>query len=98
LRNKKSPMNAYAILLMGWHLHDKGVLQEQQTLKDTGSANFIGCATLINCLAKCYNMTKKRPIEKVVCLPSFNEVVRIPIFDTEDCIVGFLIDPLLSKG
>jgi hypothetical protein len=95
LRKKKSPMNAYA-MLMDWHVREKGVLQEKQTLKDAGSANFIGCAMLINRLAKRYNMTNKRPIEKVVCLPSSKEVVRIPIFDAEDCIVELLTNPLLK--
>jgi hypothetical protein len=92
---EKSPMNAYA-MLMDWHLRDKGVLQEKETLKDAGSANFIGCATLINRLAKRYNMTDKRPIKKVVRLPSSKEVVRIPIFDAEDCIVELLTNPLLK--
>jgi hypothetical protein len=63
LHKKKSPLNAYA-MLMDWHLRDKGVRQEQQTLKDAGTAIFIGCAMLINHLAKHYNMTNNRPIEK----------------------------------
>jgi hypothetical protein len=41
-------------------------------------------------------MTNKRPIENVVRLPSSKEVVRIPIFDAEDCIVELLTNPLLK--
>jgi hypothetical protein len=41
-------------------------------------------------------MTNKRPIEKVVRLPSSKEVVRIPIFGTEDYIVELLTNPLLQ--
>jgi hypothetical protein len=95
LRKKKSPMNAYS-MVMDWHLREKGVLKEGMTLKDAGTANFIGRSTLINRLAKRYNMTNKMPIEKVVRLPSSKEVVRIPIFDAEDCIVELLTNPLLK--
>jgi hypothetical protein len=42
-KKRKSPLNAYA-MLMDWHLCDKGVRQEQQTLKDAGTAIFIGRA------------------------------------------------------
>jgi hypothetical protein len=95
LRKKKSPMNAYA-MIMDWHLREKGVLKEHQRLKEAGRGNYVGRSALIERLAKRYNMTNKTPQEKVVRLPSSKEVVRIPVFDAEDCIVELLTNPLLQ--
>lgn len=94
LRKKKAPMNAYAAVF-DWHLREKGTITEGMTLKDAGSAHYVGREALINRLAHRYNMDKKKPVEKVVRLPSSKEVVKIPVFDAEDCIAGLLTNPKL---
>lgn len=95
LRKKKAPMNAYD-MVMDWHLQEKGVLKQGQTLKEAGSVNYVGRSSLVDRLAKRYNMKNKMPMEKVVRLPSTKEVVRIPLFHAEDCIVELLTNPLLK--
>ena len=95
LRKKKAPMNAYASIF-DWHLREEGVLSDLQTLKDAGRDHFIGRNTLINRLAGRYNMHHKKPVEKVVRLPVSKEVVRIPVFDAEDCVVNLLTNPKLE--
>ena len=95
LRQKKAPINAYSGI-MDWHLHENGTILEHQTLKNARREHFIGRKTLIERLAKRYNQEGKGPIEKVVCLPSSKEVVRIPVFDAEDKIVEFLTNPRLE--
>ena len=94
LRKKKAPMNAYASV-MEWHLREKGRLTDRQMLVDAGR-DYIGRHALLNRLAERYNMNNKKPQEKIVRLPSSKEVVRIPLFDAQQCIVQLLTNPLLE--
>lgn len=95
LRQKKAPLNAYSSV-MEWHLRETGAITDQQTLRDAGKSNFIGRNTLVERLAKRYNLCAKGPTEKVVRLPYSKEVVRIPVFDAEDCLVQLVTNPKLE--
>ena len=95
LRLKKAPMNAYAAI-MDWHLRERGVLADGTTLRDAGPDHYVGRNALIARLGQRYNLKDRGPTEKIVRLPSSKEVVKIPVFDAEDCIVELLTNPLLQ--
>ena len=59
---------------------------------------YIGRKPLIKRLEKRYNLQGKGPQEKVVRLPFSREVVRISVFDAEDCLVQLLTNPLLTAN
>ena len=95
LRQKKAPINAYNSL-MEWHLRDTGILMDGQNLKDAGPQHFVGRQTLLDRLARRYNLQGKGPKQKIVRLPSSKEVVKIPVFDAEDKVVELLTNPRLQ--
>ena len=97
LRLKKAPINAYSALCE-WHLREAGQLADSDGLAKVPVEQYIGRKPLIKRLEKRYNLQGKGPQEKVVRLPFSREVVRIPVFDAEDCLVQLLTNPLLTAN
>jgi len=95
LRKTKAPINAYP-QVMDWHLRETKVLKRHQGLKDAGKEHYIGRKALLNRLQQRYNLEDKGPVNLKVRLPSSKEVVKIPVFDAEECIVQLLTNPRLE--
>ena len=95
LRRKKAPMNAYKDVFE-WHLKEKGILKHNQGVGEAWE-HYIGRETLLDNLAKRYNMVGRAPFVRTVRLPHSKEVVKIPCHKAEDCMERLLTNPKLTK-
>ena len=96
LRKTKAPINAYP-LLVDWHLRETKVLKPYHDgLKDAGKEHYIGQKALLKRPQQRHNLQGKGPVNKKVRLPSSKEVVKIPVFDAQQCIIQLLTNPRLE--
>ena len=89
-------MNAYEDVLE-WHLRENGSIADHEGLKEAGARKeFIGREALVEKLAKRYGLWDRKPVDRLVRLPSSKEVVRIPCRKAEDCMLQLLTDPRIK--
>ena len=92
LRNKKAPLDTYDAV-MDWHLRDKGVLQDHESLCHAGK-EYIGREALMESLKKRYNMEHKFTKTTSIILPKSKAKVNIERHDPEDMVHDIMTDPL----
>ena len=96
LGSKKAPLNSHQDVCE-WHLRESGVLGEVEGMREaSGRRKFIGREPLIDRLASRCGLLGRKPVERVVKLPSSKEVVKIPCNRAEDCILQLLTDPRIK--
>ncbi len=87
-------MNAYKTV-MEWHLKEKKVIREYETVGDAGP-EYIGRKTLIDRLILRYNLKDKAPTERLIRLPHSREVARITCHDAAHCMQQLLTNPQIK--
>ena len=93
LKRKKAPLDTYDEV-MEWHLRDKGLLLDGDTVAQCDS--FISRKVLIKYMKKRYHMVDKFPFVKELILPHSRAKVNVVCALARDCIESLLTDPRLQ--
>jgi hypothetical protein len=90
LQKKKTSLDTYNAV-MDWHLRDKGLLHDHESLRHTRA--YLSRKVLIKTLGARYNMTSKLAQPKTVILPSSRAKVTIHCHNAYDMVESILTDP-----